>query len=44
MKRIFSHLLPYWRQTLAAALLMALAALCQLMLPTLMSSVVDEGV
>ena len=44
MKRVFSHLLPYWRQTLAAALLMALAALCQLMLPTLMSSVVDEGV
>lgn len=44
MKRIFSHLLPLWRQTLFAALLMALAALCQLMLPTLMSNVVDKGV
>ena len=44
MKRIFSHLKPLWPLILGAALLMALSSLCQLLLPTLMSSVVDEGI
>ena len=44
MKRIFSHLKPLVPLILGAALLMALASLCQLLLPTLMSEVVDEGI
>ena len=44
MKRIFSHMKPLIPSILGAALLMALASLCQLMLPTLMSEVVDEGI
>lgn len=44
MKRIFSHLKPLWPLILGAALLMALSSLCQLLLPTLMSDVVDEGI
>ena len=44
MKRIFSHLKPLWPMILGAALLTALASVCQLLLPTLMSDVVDEGI
>lgn len=44
MKRIFSHLKPLIPLILGAAILMALASLCQLLLPTLMSGVVDEGI
>lgn len=44
MKRIFSHLKPLVLPIIGAALLMALASLCQLLLPTLMSDVVDEGI
>ena len=44
MKRIFSHLKPLWPLILASAVLTALSSLCQLLLPTLMSDVVDEGI
>lgn len=44
MKRIFSHMRPFWPQILGAAVLMTLSALSQLLLPTLMSGVVNEGV
>ena len=44
MKRIFTHLKPLVPLIFGAALLMALSSLCQLMLPTLMSNVVDEGI
>lgn len=44
MKRIFSHLKPLWPLILASALLTALSSVCQLLLPTLMSDVVDEGI
>ena len=44
MKEIFSHLRPYRRHMVCAALLMALGSVSQLLLPTLMSTVVDEGV
>lgn len=44
MKQIFSKLTPYWPQMLGSALLMALSAVGQLMLPTLMSGVVDQGI
>ena len=44
MKRIFRHLLPFWPQVLGAAVLMTVSAISQLLLPTLMSGVVNEGV
>lgn len=44
MKRIFSHIRPFWPQALAAAVLIAAASLSQLFLPTLMSGVVDDGI
>ena len=44
MKRIFSHLRPFLPQVLLSALLMAAASLGQLLLPALMSRVVDEGI
>lgn len=44
MKRIFSHLRPYWRLMLGGSVLMALSSVAQLMLPAYMSKVVDEGI
>lgn len=44
MKRIFSHLLPYRWQMVGAAVLLTLSSLCQLLLPAIMSNVVDEGI
>ena len=44
MKELFSHLLPYRGKIAAAALLTALSSVSQLLLPTLMSTVVDDGV
>ena len=44
MKRIFRHMLTFWPQILAAAILMTLSSLRQLLLPTFMSGVVKEGV
>ena len=44
MKEIFSHLRPYRTQIVWASLLMALGSVSQLLLPALMSKVVDEGV
>ena len=37
-------MLPFWPQILAAAILMTLSSLSQLLLPTFMSGVVNEGV
>lgn len=44
MKRIFSHLRPLKWRIGAAAILMTLSSLGQLLLPALMSAVVDEGI
>lgn len=44
MKRIFSHLRPFLPQVLLSSLLMAAASLGQLLLPALMSRVVDDGI
>lgn len=44
MKRIFAHLRPYWGAALLGSLLMAVAAVSQLLLPAYMSNVVDEGI
>ncbi len=44
MKRIFCFLRPYVGQGLVAAILMAVSAVSQLLLPTLMAGVVDNGI
>ena len=44
MRKIFSYLKPYRGKIALATLLMAVSAVCDLMLPTLMSEVLDKGV
>ena len=44
MRTIFSYLKPYRGKIVLATLLMAVSAVCDLMLPTLMSEVLDKGV
>lgn len=44
MKRIFFHLKPYAGAMVGASLLMAVAAVSQLLLPAYMTGVVDEGI
>ncbi|MBR6703900.1 MAG: ABC transporter ATP-binding protein [Lachnospiraceae bacterium] len=44
MRKIFSYLKPYRGKMALATLLMAVSAVCDLMLPTLMSEVLDKGV
>ncbi len=44
MRRLLIHLKPYKGRIALAALLMAVSAVCNLLLPTLMSAVLDEGV
>ncbi len=44
MKKLLSYLKPYKGRIVAATLLMAVSAVCNLLLPTLMSNVLDKGV
>ncbi len=44
MKRIFKYLKPYRGQLALAMLLISLSSLCDLLLPTLMSDILDNGV
>ena len=44
MRQIFSYLKPYRGRIALATLLMAVSAVCDLLLPTLMSDVLDKGV
>lgn len=44
MKKIFENLLPYKSSILVALLLMTAATVCDLMLPTIMSDIVDKGI
>ena len=44
MKRIFSFLKPYRWRVVGAMLLIALSTLCELMLPTIMSEILNNGV
>ncbi len=44
MKRILTYLKPYVGRLLLAALLLALSTLCDLLLPTLMSDILEKGV
>ncbi|MBO4418392.1 MAG: ABC transporter ATP-binding protein [Oscillospiraceae bacterium] len=44
MKKLLSYLKPYKGKIALATLLMAISAVCNLLLPTLMSNVLDKGV
>lgn len=44
MKRILKYLKPYRRQLIAAIVLVSVSSLCDLLLPTLMSEILDNGV
>ena len=44
MRKIFSYLKPYTGKIILATLFMAVSAVCNLLLPTLMSDVLDKGV
>ena len=44
MRKLFSYLKPYKGKIALATLLMAISAVCNLLLPTLMSNVLDKGV
>lgn len=44
MKRFIKYLRPYWGRLLLAALMVSLSSLCDLLLPTLMSDILNRGV
>ena len=44
MKKIFKNLLQYKKRILVALLFMTAATVCDLMLPTIMSNIVDKGI
>ena len=44
MKKIIPFLKPYRAQLLLAVLLSAASTLCELLLPTIMSDILDKGV
>ncbi|MBQ7123354.1 MAG: ABC transporter ATP-binding protein [Oscillospiraceae bacterium] len=44
MKKIFENLIPYKNSILVALFLMTSATVCDLMLPTIMSDIVDKGI
>jgi len=44
MKEIFSHIKPYWKEILLATLAIAVSTFCDLMLPTIMSDILNQGV
>ena len=44
MKRLFRHIKPYWIELTSAAILTGIAAVCDLLLPDIMSRILDEGV
>ncbi|MBQ6802735.1 MAG: ABC transporter ATP-binding protein [Oscillospiraceae bacterium] len=44
MKKIFKNLLPYKNRIMVALFFMTVATVCDLMLPTIMSNIVDKGI
>lgn len=44
MKKIFKNLLPYKNRIMVALFFMTAATICDLMLPTIMSNIVDNGI
>ncbi len=44
MKQMFPYLKPYWKGILAALLAMAVSTVCDLLLPTMMSEILNNGV
>ena len=44
MRVFFGYLKPYWRGLLGATLAVGLATVCDLLLPALMSEILNKGV
>lgn len=44
MKEMLKYLKPYWKGLLLSAIAMAMATLCDLLLPTIMSEILNQGV
>ena len=44
MKEMFRYLIPYWRKLLGATVAMTVSTLCDLLLPTIMSEILDNGI
>jgi len=44
MEKLLSYLKPYWKPTLLAPILMLIEVICDLAQPTLLASIVDNGV
>jgi len=44
MKKLLSYLKPYWKAALLAPILMLIEVICDLSQPTLLASIVDNGV
>lgn len=44
MRKLLSYLKPYWKSTLLAPILMFIEVTCDLLQPTLLASIVDNGV
>ena len=44
MKNIFKNLIPYKNKIATATVLMTFATVCDLLLPTIMSDIVDKGI
>lgn len=44
MKKIIKYLKPYWGKLCLAALMVSLSTLCDLLLPTLMSDILNNGI
>ena len=44
MKEIFQYLKPYWKGLLGSTVAIAVGTLCDLLLPTIMSDILNNGV
>ncbi len=44
MKRVFSYLLPYWRKLVLSVVIACIGTVCDLMLPSIMSDILNNGV
>lgn len=44
MKALIKYLLPYWKGVLLAIVMVALSSFCDLLLPTLMSDILNNGI
>ena len=44
MKEMLHYLKPYWRGLLAATIAVAISTVCDLLLPAIMSEILNKGV